>query len=71
MIYLVGLLTAGLWTVVGSFVGQRYYRLLRDDEGMRPWPALIRAIGWGIVSPAWLVLLSAWGIVSLGFTKKK
>jgi len=71
MIHLLGLILAGLWLLVGGVIGQRYYRRLRDQDGLRPWPALARAIGWGIVRPPWLIGIGVWSIVSGGLTPKK
>ena len=71
MIELIGTLTALLWIVVGGILGQRYYRQLRDEEGLRPQQALFKAIGWGFIRPPWLIALGAWAIVSVGITKKK
>jgi len=58
------------WALSGAFLGQRYYRSQRDLEGRKPFPALMLAIGYGIVQPPIRVIKAVYAIVSGGFSKK-
>lgn len=63
--------TFGLWITSGVFVGQKKYRELRDVDGRKPYPALMLAIGFGIISPPWLAAKGVWILVKGGFILKK
>jgi len=71
MIQYIGGIVVLLWIAAGSVLGQRYYRQLRDEQGYSPWPAMLRAVILGFSRPPWLLVKGAWGILSLGFIRKK
>jgi len=71
LFYYTGLAAAVLWVLCGIFIGQRYYRMLRDEQAFKPWPALGLAVGYGFVRPPYRLLKGLWTIVKEGFVKKR